>query len=71
MTTSPTTIIIVLRGSRCVSLAAMGAAMTPPTISPAMIPKYLRPIVAKNVSELANETKNSARLTDPIVTIQR
>ena len=60
-------IIIVLIGNLLDRLAAIGAATIPPKINPKTTCQWENPMIVINVTELANDTKNSARLTDPIV----
>ena len=57
---------MVLIGHLPASLAANGAATTPPIINPIITCQWLRPIKEKNVSALARVTKNSVILTVPI-----
>src|SRR4051812_6056305 len=66
ITTVPTPINIAFKGSLPTSLAAMGAAISPPIIRPAtsVSGRLLRKI--KKVIELARTMKNSARQTEPI-----
>ena len=49
--------------------AAIGAATTPPKINPKIVCQPEPQIKVKKVNELANETKNSAKLTDPITNL--
>src|SRR5688572_16766742 len=63
----PTAIIIIFRGSFPATLAAKGAATAPPMIRPSTIFQCRTPTVIKKVAALASVTKNSVRLTDPIV----
>ena len=65
--TIPTKIIMVLTGSLFAKRAAIGAAMTPPKIKPIMTCKYPKPMTKKKVREDASETKNSVKLTLPMV----
>src|SRR5215210_8170410 len=67
ITLMPTAIIIVLRGNLPASLAAIGAAMEPPISKPSTIFQLLTPTVMKKVKALESVTKNSVRLTEPIV----
>lgn len=67
MMTIPTNIIMDLTGSLFANLAAMGAATTPPKISPIMTCQYPKPITVKKVIDEARDTKNSVKLTLPIV----
>ena len=53
-------------GTLPTNLAAMGAAINPPTISPATSTIGILFKRIKKVIELTNTTKNSARQTDPI-----
>ena len=57
---------IVLSGNLPTSLAAMGAAISPPAIKPATSAKGMFFKKMKKVMELASTTKNSARQTDPM-----
>jgi len=57
---------MVLSGNLPASLAAIGAADTPPIINPSITCQWLRPINEKNVIALASVTKNSVMLTVPI-----
>jgi hypothetical protein len=66
MTREPTAINMVLRGSFPTRRAAMGAAIRPPNIRPAMSISGMFFRKIKKVIELANTTKNSARQTEPI-----
>lgn len=67
MTIIPTISIMLFAGILLVRKAPKGAAATPPSMSPRITFRWVVPIIAKNVMELANATKNSVRLTDPIV----
>lgn len=67
ITIIPTKIMTVLAGIRLVRKAPSGAAATPPSINPKIILMCVVPIIAKNVMELANATKNSVRFTEPMV----
>ena len=60
-------IIIVLIGSLLDRFAAIGAATIPPKIKPKTTCQCENPMMLMNVTELASETKNSARFTEPIV----
>ena len=53
-------------GTLPTNLAAMGAAISPPTINPATSKIGILFKRIKNVMELTNTTKNSARQTEPI-----
>ena len=66
ITNAPTAINIAFIGTLPTNLAAIGAAISPPTIKPAtsIIGILLKRI--KKVIELTNTTKNSARQTEPI-----
>src|SRR6266487_1380093 len=66
MTNAPTAINMALIGTLPTNRAAMGAAINPPTIRPAtsIIGILFKRI--KNVIELTNTTKNSARHTEPM-----
>lgn len=66
ITINPTHISIVRRGNFPASLAAIGAAIAPPIIKPAIICQCVMPINIKNDMALANVTKNSLKLTLPI-----
>ena len=66
ITSEPTSINIVFNGSFPTSLAAIGAAIKPPIINPATCKIGIVLSKIKNVIELVNTTKNSARQTDPI-----
>ena len=66
ITSTPTPINIFLSGNLPASLAAIGAATTPPTIKPKIVCQWLTPRIIKNVSALAIVTKNSVKLTEPI-----
>ena len=66
ITSAPTEMNMVLRGSLPASLAANGAAATPPMINPMITCQWLSPINEKNVMALARVTKNSVMLTVPI-----
>ncbi len=66
ITNDPTAMNIVFNGSLPTSLAAIGAAMRPPMISPATSSRGILFKKMKNVIELASTTKNSARHTDPM-----
>ena len=57
---------MVLIGTLPTSLAAMGAAISPPTINPATSRIGILLNRIKNVIELTNTTKNSAKHTEPI-----
>ena len=67
ITMIPTSIIMVFTGSRRESEAAMGAATMPPKISPKITCQCENPMSEIKASELANDTKNSVRFTEPIV----
>ena len=66
ITTEPTAMYIVLKGIFPTRRAAMGAAISPPSMSPAtsMIKNVFSKM--KNVIALERTTKNSERQTDPI-----
>ena len=66
ITITATPINIFLIGSLPTSLAAIGAAMTPPMIKPKIDCQWLTPRIKKKVTALAMVTKNSVRLTEPI-----
>jgi len=66
ITKAPTAMNIVFIGTLPTSLAAIGAAIKPPTINPATSKIGILLKRIKNVIELTNTTKNSARHTDPI-----
>ncbi len=55
-----------LSGSLPTKRAAMGAAIKPPMINPAICNKGISFNKMKKVMELVNTTKNSARQTEPI-----
>ena len=57
---------MVLAGRILQSLAAKGAAITPPRISPAMIGRFSSLRKKKKVRAWLRVTKNSAILTDPM-----
>ena len=57
---------MIFSGSLPTSLAAIGAAINPPIMSPATSESGMLLKKIKNVIELARTTKNSARHTDPI-----
>ena len=65
ITKEPTRINMVFKGSLPTRRAAMGAAMRPPAIRPAISKKGMLFKKIKKVMELANTTKNSARQTEP------
>ena len=65
ITNDPIKINIVFKGSFPTSLAAIGAAISPPIISPATSVKGMLFRRIKKVMELASTTKNSARQTEP------
>lgn len=67
MTSNPSRIKDVFRGSLPTSFAAMGAAITPPIIKPKMVCQWLTPNKVKKVKALAKVTKNSVRLTVPMM----
>ena len=52
---------------RLVARAAMGAATTPPISNPTTICQLVSPMVSRNVTDSAKVTKNSAKLTEPMV----
>ena len=66
ITNAPIAINIFLTGTFPTNLAANGAASSPPNISPAISIKGRLFKKMKNVIELHNTTKNSARQTEPI-----
>ena len=66
MINTPTAINIVFMGTFPTNLAAIGAAIKPPTINPATSKIGILLKRIKNVMELTNTTKNSARHTEPI-----
>ena len=66
ITSAPTAINIVFIGSFPTNLAAIGAAINPPTINPATSTSGMLLNNIKNVIELARTTKNSAKQTEPI-----
>ena len=66
ITIIPTAINMVFKGSLPASLAAIGAAINPPMINPAIMGQCEIPNKEKKVAALASVTKNSAMLTDPI-----
>ena len=66
ITNAPTAINIAFIGTFPTSLAAIGAAMSPPTISPATSTIGMLLNRMKKVIELTKTTKNSARQTEPI-----
>ena len=49
--------------------AASGAAQTPPKINPTIVCQCDAPKIVKKVNELASETKNSAKLTEPTTSL--
>ena len=61
-----TPINIFFIGSLPTSVAARGAATTPPIIKPKMDCQWLTPRIKKKVTALAIVTKNSVKLTEPI-----
>jgi hypothetical protein len=63
ITNDPIKINIVFKGSFPTSLAAIGAAISPPMISPATSVKGILFSKIKKVMELASTTKNSASQT--------
>ena len=65
ITNVPTKINIVFKGNFPTSLAAIGAAISPPIIRPATSVKGILLRRIKKVIELASTTKNSARQTEP------
>ena len=67
MTIVPTIIIIVFIGNFLERFAAIGAATIPPKINPKTTCQWEKPISVIKVTELARDTKNSARFTDPMV----
>ena len=52
-------------GNLPASLAAIGAAITPPITNASITCQFCTPINVKKVKALANVIKNSVRLTDP------
>ena len=62
----PTSIPTVLCDSFCVSHAPTGAATNPPMTIGSTMDKFTVGIVRKKVREIENETKNSAKFTEPI-----
>ena len=66
ITSRPTNIMDVLRGSRPTNLAAIGAAIRPPIIRPTMVCQCVAPSKIKKVKALDKVTKNSVILTEPI-----
>src|SRR5204863_4846297 len=66
ITNAPTAINIAFIGTLPTNLAAIGAAIRPPTIRPATSTMGMLFSKMKNVIELTNTTKNSARQTEPI-----
>src|ERR1051326_5799464 len=66
ITRAPTAINIVFIGTLPTNLAAIGAAISPPTINPATSTIGMLFNRIKKVIELTNTTKNSARHTEPI-----
>lgn len=65
ITKIPTAINIPLVGNLPVSLAASGAAITPPKINPIMIGHWLMPITVKKVNALATVMQNFAATDVP------
>ena len=63
----PTNIMMVRAGILLTKYAPSGAARIPPRTNPIMMLIWVIPIIVKKVIELANATKNSVRLTDPMV----
>jgi hypothetical protein len=66
VTSPPTRKYMVFSGNLPTNLAAMGAAITPPIISPNTSAMGMCFNRIKKVTALANTTKNSARQTEPI-----
>ncbi|MNY63040.1 hypothetical protein D3C86_1999490 [compost metagenome] len=66
ITSAPTPMNIAFIGNFPASLAAIGAAKTPPKINPAINCQWLMPMTEKKVSALAKVTKNSVKLTVPM-----
>ncbi len=66
ITNEPTKMNMVFKGSLPTNRAAMGAAIKPPMIKPAISSKGMVFSKIKKVMELVNTTKNSARQTEPI-----
>ena len=65
ITTIPTKSIIAFTFNFFDKCAAIGAAQTPPKINPKIVCQCDEPKIVIKVNELAKETKNSARLTEP------
>ena len=65
ITRLPTATNKVLSGNLPTNLAAIGAAISPPIINPAISERGMFFKKMKKVMELASTTKNSARHTDP------
>ena len=68
-TTVPNKMNDAFRGSLPASLAAIGAAITPPITSASITCQFCTPIKVKNVNALARVTKNSVKLTVPITNL--
>src|SRR5690606_9475786 len=66
ITSPPTQINIVFKGSLPASRTAIGEATTPPTTQPAIACQWLMPSMVKKVTALASVTKNSVSLTEPV-----
>ncbi len=54
-------------GNLPANFAAIVAATTPPMINPKIVCQWLTPNKVKNVKALAKDTKNSLRLTVPMM----
>ena len=67
MTINPTPMNITFSGSLPVNFAAIGAAKTPPRIKATINCQWLMPMTEKKVNALAKVTKNSVKLTVPIM----
>jgi len=66
---TPTIIISALGGSSLQTLAARGAAKIPPMIKPTIICQCASPVIVKKAATSDTVTKNSSRLTEPIVNL--
>lgn len=66
MTNEPTAIKRILIGSFPTNLAAIGAAINPPIIKPAISLSGMLLSKIKNTTELVSTTKNSVRQTEPM-----
>ena len=60
-------IMIALRGNRLVTKAPSGAAITPPVNNPRMTFQWVRPMVTMKTMDSVSVTKNSEKLTEPMV----